>query len=176
MSDKPKKNLVSIRLTDEDLEKLEMLSDSNSMPKGTMATSIVENALNENNQEFEINHICYPRPIIKKLFRELEEKQIILMVVNTNNYNKDLIVSAKRYCTPQKILNELKKTWKKYGFKIRTTKFEDVIVLEIHHELDKNWSKVTSATTSFILELLDYKIKSTFVSEDWFKIEYVEKS
>jgi len=172
MSDKTKKNLVSVRLTDEDLGKLELLANSLNILKGTMATNIVENTLNENNQEFEINHICYPRPIIKKLFNELEEKQIILMVAHTNNYNRELIVSAKKYCTPEKILNDLKKTWKKYGCEIKTTRYDDVIVLEIHHELDKNWSKITSATTSFILELLDYKIKSTFVSEDWFKIEY----
>jgi len=174
MSDRTKKNLVSVRLTDEDLGKLELLANSLNIPKGTMATNIVENVLNENNEEFEINNICYPRPIIKKLFNELEEKQIVLMVAHTNNYNKELIVSAKKYCNPEKILNDLKKTWKKYGCAIRTVRFDDVIILEIHHELDKNWSKITSATTSFILELLDYQIKSTFVSDDWFKIEYFD--
>lgn len=176
MSDKVKTNPVSFRLSDEDLEKLEILSNSYDIPKSTMATNIIENVLNENMQEFEVNHISYPRPVIKKLFSELTEKQIILMIVNTNAYNKGLIESARRYCSPGKILNGLKKNWKSYGCEIRTTRVEDMTVLEIHHELEKNWSKITSATTSFILELLDYKIKNTFVTEDWFKIGYTRIS
>ena len=176
MSEKPKNNLVSFRLSDEDIEKLEILSNSYDLPKSTMAANIVENVLNENMQEFEVNHISYPRPIIKKLFRDMNEKQIISIIVNTNAYNKELIESAKSYCSPEKILNGLKKTWKTYGCEIRTTKFNDSVVLEIHHELEKNWSTVTSSTTSFILELLDYKIKNTFVADDWFKIEYLVKS
>lgn len=175
MSDKPKNNLVSFRLSDEDMEKLQILSNSYDLPKSTMAANIVANVLNENMQEFEVNHISYPRPIIKKLFSELIEKQVISMIVNTNAYNKGIIESAKRYCSREKILSGLKKTWKTYGCEIRTTKFDQMIVLEIHHELEKNWSKITSATTSFILELLDYKIKSTFVAEDWFKIEYLNE-
>ena len=176
MSEKTKKNLVSVRLTDEDLGKLELLANSLNIPKGTMATNIVENVLNENKQEFEVNHISYPRPVIKKLFSDMIEKQIISMIVNTNAYNKGLIESAKSYCSPEKILNGLKKTWKTYGCEIRTTKFDKSTVLEIHHELEKNWSTITSSTTSFILELLDYKIKNTFVADDWFKIEYSDES
>jgi len=176
MSEKPKNNPVSFRLSDEDIEKLEILSNSYDLPKSTMAANIVENVLNENMQEFEVNHISYPRPVIKKLFSDMTDKQIISMIANTNGYNKGLIVSTKRYSSPEKILNGLRKTWKTYGCEIRTTKFDQIIVLEIHHELEKNWSRITSATTSFILELLDYKIKSTFVTDDWFKIEYLVKS
>lgn len=176
MSDKAKDNPVSFRLSDGDMEKLQILSNSYDIPRSTMASNIVENVLNENMQEFEVNHISYPRPVIKKLFSEMHEKQVMSMIVNTNAYNKGLIESAKSYCSPEKILNGLKKTWKKYGCEIRTTKFNDSIVLEIHHELEKNWSTITSSTTSFILELLDYKIKNTFVADDWFKIQYLVKS
>jgi len=172
MNSKPKNNPVSFRLSDDDIERLEILSNSYDLPKSTMAANIVENVLNENTQEFEVNHISYPRPIIKKLFSDLNERQIIMMIATTNNYNKGIIESTKSYCSPEKILNSLKKTWKTYGCEIRVTKLKDSIVLEIHHELERNWSKITSATTSFILELLEYEIKNTFVTDDWFKIEY----
>ncbi len=172
MSDKTKNNPISFRLSDDDLKRLEILANSFDVPKSTMATNIIENALNENLQEFQVNHISYPRPIIKKLFVELDEKQIILMIATTNSYNKEVIESTKSYHSSETILNNLKKTWKTYGCKIRITKLKDSTVIEIHHELGRNWSKITSATTSFILELLDYKINSTFVTEDWFKVEY----
>lgn len=173
MSEKPKNNPVSFRLSDDDIERLEILASTYNLPKSTMAANIVENVLNENMQEFEVNHISYPRPIIKKLFTTLDEKQIVIMIANTNRYNKEIIESAKKYCTPEKILSGLKKTWRSYGCEIRTSRFDNIVVLEIHHELERNWSKITSATTSFIVESLGYKIKSTFVTDDWFKIEYL---
>lgn len=176
MSDKAKNNPVSFRLSNDDIERLEILSNSYDIPKSTMAANIVENVLNENMQEFEVNHISYPRPIIKKLFSELNARQIILMVATTNNYNKGIIESTKRYCSSEKILNGLKKTWKGYGCEIRVTRLDSTIVLEIHHELEKNWSKITSSTTSYILELLEYEIMNTFVTDDWFKIEYRDLS
>jgi len=172
MSENSKKNLISFRLSDDNIEKLEMLADTYRLAKSTMAANIVENALNDNTREFEINHICYPRPIIKKLFTDLNEQQIILMIMTTNEYNKEIIESTKSYCSPIKILSGLKQTWKKYGCETRETKLDNTTVIEIHHELDRNWSKITSATTSFILELLGYKIKNTFVTDNWFKIEY----
>lgn len=172
MSDETKSNLVSFRLSDNDLERLEILANSENLPKSTMAANIVKSFLNENISEFEVNHISYPRPIIEKLFSELTDKQIILMVITTNNYNKEIIESTKSYHTSQEILNSLMKTWKTYGCEVREIKLRHSVILEIHHELERNWSKITSATTSYILELLEYEIKNTFVADGWFKIEY----
>lgn len=174
MSEKPKSNNISIRLNDEELENLEILASSFDIQKSTMAANIVSNVLNENYQEFEINNIPYPRPVIKKLFTIQTKEQIILMVANNNQYNKKIIESAKRNSTNVKILNTLKKGWKRAGCEIRSISIESKKVLEIHHEMERNWSTFTCATTSYILEVLGYKIENTIVDEDWFKIEYSE--
>ena len=173
MSDKPKTNNVSIRLTDEDLKKLEFISSSFNIQKSTMAANIVSNVLNENMQEFEINNIPYPRPVIKKLFSMQTEQQIILLIAHNNQYNKGIIESAKHHSENYEILNKLKKGWKRSGCEIRTVSLDRKQILEIHHEMERNWSTFTCATTSFILEILDNKIEHTKVEDDWFKIEYV---
>jgi len=173
MSEKAKNNNISIRLNDDDLEKLENLSSSFDIQKSTMAANIIENVLNENMQEFEINNISYPRPIIKKLFSMQTEKQIILMIAHNNQYNKAIIESAKHLSSNYDIFNSLKKSWKRCGCEIRTITVESKKVLEVHHEMEKNWSVFSCATTSFMLEILDNKIEYTKVEEDWFKIVYL---
>ena len=173
MSEKAKTNNVSIRLNDEDLKKLEFISSSFNIQKSTMAANIVSNVLNENMQEFEINNISYPRPVIKKLFSMQTDQQIIIMIAHNNQYNKGIIESAKHHSSNYEILNKLKKGWKRAGCEIRTVSFDNKQVLEIHHEMEKKWSVFTCTTTSFILEILDNEIKYTKVEDDWFKIEYV---
>lgn len=174
MSEKPKDNSISFRLNDEDYERLEILANSRDIAKSTMASQIIENVLNENNQEFVINHISYPRPVMKKIFTDLTEKQIILTIAHANKYNKEMIETAMRTCSQTKILNILKKQWKSYGCEIKNSTSNEKKTLEIHHELEKNWSLVTCASTCFILELLNKKIKHTSVYDDWFQIEYTQ--
>lgn len=174
MDDKIKSNSISIRLNDENLEKLEILSASYDSQKSTMAANIVSNVLNENMHEFEINHIHYPRPVIKKLFSLQDDNQLILIIALNNQYNKGVIQAAKRHSPNYKILNTLKKSWKRVGCEIRDVNIESKKILEVHHEMEKNWSTFTCATTSYILEILGYKIYFTMVEEDWFKIEYLE--
>jgi len=172
MKEQSKDNIVTFRLNDVDLEKLDALAASYESQRGTMLTNIIENVLNENMQEFAINHISYPRPIIKKLFTILEKKQRMILVPDMNKYNKGVIESTMRVFPNCKILNILKKSWKSFGCEVREITVDDRKILEIHHELERNWSEVTSSTTSYILELLDNKIIHTIVEDDWFKIEY----
>lgn len=172
MSENTKDNSITFRLNDADNEKLEAVSNSYTVKKSNMVTQIVENFLNENNQQFEINCMSYPRPIMKKLLTTLTEAQKITMIADMNNYNIEIIQSSKRVLTNEEIFDILKKNWKRCGCEVRVASFDKVRVLEIHHEMEKNWSIITCSTTTFILELLDNIIKNTTVTDNWFKIEF----
>lgn len=163
---------ISLRLSDEELKQLESVSESHGIAKSTMATNIIVNALMENLDEFLINHISYPRPILKKLFSLLDNDQINQMIMDINEYNQGIIQSSLHTNTPKKIINLLKKWMKKSGCEVSETTFQLVKILEVHHELEKNWSTITCVTMAFIIGELGFEIKRTFTAENWFKIEY----
>lgn len=175
MNDKSKIHNISIRLNDEFNEKLENYANSHDSQKSTVAADIIVNALNENLEELMVNHISYPRPVMKKLFSRLNEDQLRLIIADFNHYNKGILKSASQDHSSQHILDLLRKWFRRSGCEVRFSSFDCKKILEIHHELEKNWSIVTCATTSFILGILDYKIELTFVDDNWFKIEYSEK-
>ncbi len=172
MSEKIKNQPISFRLNEENNEKLQDLADSNGIQKSTMTANIVVNVLNENLEELLINHISYPRPIIKKLFTMLTPAQVDLVISDLNEYNKGIIESAKQLYPTYRIINLMRKWMKRSGCEVSITTFKLKKVLEVHHEMEKNWSIVTCTTTAYILQLLDNQIERTFVDENWFKIEY----
>jgi len=174
MSEKAKINNISFRLNDQDYEKLEFLSNSYDTPIGTLAARLITNVLNENMEELTVNHISFPKPVLKKLFASFDEKQIITLITDTNNYNTSVVKSLQRDITTDKIMGILHKLWRNFGYVVKATTFDEKRSLEIHHEMGKKWSSVVCATTSYTLELLQNKIIHTMVEEDWFKIEYTE--
>jgi len=168
-----KNNNISFRLSDENNDKLQNLADMQDSQKSTVASNIVTRYLNENIEELIINHISYPRPVIKKLFTLLNEDQIIKLISELNNYNNGIIKSARQNNSSNKILSLLRKWLKSSGCEVHLSLYGKQHNIEIHHEMEKNWSVVTCATITYILEILDCKIKRTFVEDSWFKIEYL---
>lgn len=171
-NNKSKTHNISFRLNNEINEKLESYANSHGSQKSTIAANIVINALNENLEDLMINHISYPRPVVKKIFSRLNDDQLKLVIADFDNYNKGILKSAMQDYTPQQILNLLKKSFRRSGCEVKLSSFSEKKVLEIHHELERNWSVVTCATTSFVLGVLGYDVRLTFVDDNWFKIEY----
>ena len=172
MSENSKKNMITFRLNDENNSKLENMANTYNVQKSTMAGNIIINVLNENLQDLIINHISYPRPITKKLFSMLTETQVDQLILDLNEYNKDIIESAMDFHPSVKII-EMLKTWLKNSgceISISSTQFKNVF--EVHHEMEKNWSVVMCTTIAFTLELLKNEITRTFAADSWFKIEF----
>jgi len=168
-----KSNNISFRLSDENNDKLQNLADMQDSQKSTVASTIVTSFLNENMEDLIINHISYPRPVIKKLFTSLSEEQIINLISEFNGYNKGIIKSARHNNSSTKILILLRKWLKSCGCEVHLSSYGKQQNIEIHHEMEKNWSVVTCTTITYILEILGYKIKRSFVEDSWFKIEYL---
>jgi len=173
LSDKIKNNPISFRLNDEQIKRLDEIADSHDIQRSTMASNIIVNYLNDSIDELLINHISYPRPIMKKLFSTLDKNQLNYIIIQNNEYNQGIIKSALQTYPPEKILEFIKKWFKKSGCEVNITSFRLVKSLEIHHELEENWSILTCATMVFILGELDFEVRRTFIENDWFKIEYV---
>lgn len=171
----PKKHSISFRLNDEHNEKLENLANSGNIQKSTMASNLIIDMLNENVEELLINHISYPRPVIKKLFSLLTESQMTEILSDFNQYNTGIIKCAMQKYPNEKIFNLLNRWFRRSGCEVNCSSFNNKKYLEIHHELEKNWSIVTCASTSYILEVLGNEVTRTFVETDWFRIEYVKK-
>lgn len=174
MSEDTKNNPISLRLNDENHTKLENMASKYFLQKSTMASDIIVNVLNENLQELIINHISYPRPILKKIFSMMDKIELTKIIAHTNEYNKGIIETAMYLNSKESIIKILKKWMQKSGCEVNLSSSHSKNVLEVHHEMEKNWSIVTCATTSFIFEVLGYKILRTFPDKDWFKLEYTE--
>lgn len=172
MAENPKKNMIAIRLNNENFSKLENMAITCNVQKSTMAGNIIINVLNENLQDLIINHISYPRPITKKLFSMLNETQIDKLIMDLNEYNKDIIESVMHFHSPGKIIDMLKTWLKNSGCEINISSMHMKNVFEVHHEMEKNWSDVMCITIAFTLELLKKKVTRTFAAENWFKIEF----
>lgn len=172
MNEKSKTHNISFRLNDDLNEKLENYANSLDSQKSTVAADIITKELNENLEEMMVNHISYPRPVIKRIFSRLDENQLSLIIADFNNYNRGILDSAKQDFSEQQIFTLLKKWFRRSGCEVKFTSLDEKKILEIHHELEKNWSTITCATTSFVLDVLGCNISYTFVAEDWFKIEY----
>lgn len=142
--------------------------------KSTMAGNIILNVLNENLQDLIINHISYPRPITKKLFSMLDETQVNQLIMDLNEYNKDIIESAMHFHSSAKILDMVKTWLKSSGCEVNISSTQLKNVFEVHHEMEKNWSVVMCTTIASTLELLKNRIDRTFAAENWFKIEFSE--
>lgn len=175
MDEKSKNNNISFRLSDENNEKLENYAKSYDSQKSTIAANFVINALHDNLEDITTNHISFPRPVIKKMFSLLSEDQLKLIIADFNMYNKELIESALHDHSSSQILNLCKKWFKRSGCEVKFTSFDKKKTLVIHHELEKNWSIIACAITSFILDVLGFDVNFTSVSSDWFKIEYSMK-
>ena len=172
MTGKDKLKGVSFRLTEENNEKLINIANSFDMEKSTMAASIIVNYLNDNWDAHIVNVIAYPRPIVKRIVALYNREQIEYVIKDIIQYNKDMIASLKNSYTNEKIFGIYKKWLRQSGCEVLTTSSNLKQILEIHHEMERNWSEITCVTFADILQSLDKKIERTFVSNDWFKIEY----
>lgn len=174
MSDKSKHKGISFRLTEENNEKLENIANSFDIEKSTMAANIVVNYLNDNWNAHLVNVICYPRPIVKRIVSTYNGEQINEVIKDITQYNKEMIESLKDSYTNDRIFRIFKKWLRNSGCEVITTSVNFKKILEVHHEMNKNWSEITCVTFANILMLLEKEIMRTFVSDDWFKIVFTE--
>lgn len=174
MSAKKKSELISFRLTEENNEKLVNIANSFDLDKSTMAASIIVNYLNDNWNLHLVNVICYPRPIVKRIVSTYTKEQINDVTLDIIQYNKEIIKSLKVSYSNDKIFSIFKKWLKTSGCEVITTSINLKKILDVHHEMEKNWSEITCITFTNILELLDKKIEITFIGADWFKIIFTD--
>lgn len=163
---------TTFRLTKNQDRDLENIAKSFGIGKSTLATNIIIKYLNDDWETLLINHISYPRPVTKKIFSLLDKSQIAQVINYMTEYNYSLIESSKNEYSNEKIINTFKEWMKHSGCEVSIRSFNLKNIIEVHHEMERNWSEVTCVSIAKILDQLDNNIIRTFIDDNWFKIEF----